>query len=97
MSTCDLLLVYCFSINENRPLKFFGVKEFTFLTFDIKNGCKNEFKDNYKNHAADAVLGFLTKSISKPYGRETAMPTSWALIHGGQMSPPKKRPTNSSC
>ena len=27
-----------------------------------------------KNHAADPEIGFLTKSISKPYGRATAMP-----------------------
>ena len=25
---------------------FFGVKEFFFMNFDFKNGCKNEFKDN---------------------------------------------------
>ena len=27
-------------------MKFFGVKEFFFMNFDLKNGCKNEFKDN---------------------------------------------------
>ena len=27
-----------------------------------------------KNHAADPVIGFLTKSISKLYGRATAVP-----------------------
>ena len=27
-----------------------------------------------KNHAADSEKGFLIKSISKPYGRATAMP-----------------------
>ena len=27
-----------------------------------------------KNHAADPEKGFLTKSISKPYGHATAMP-----------------------
>ena len=32
-----------------------------------------------KNHAADAEIGFLTKLISKPYGRATAMPTAWEL------------------
>ena len=32
-----------------------------------------------KNHAADSEIGFLTKSISKPYGRATAMPTVWEL------------------
>ena len=33
-----------------------------------------------KNHAADPEIGFLTKSISKPSGRATAMPTAWELI-----------------
>ena len=28
-----------------------------------------------KNHAADPEIGFLTKSISKPYVRAMAMPT----------------------
>ena len=31
-----------------------------------------------KNHAAEQEIGFLTKSISKPYSRETAYPT-WEL------------------
>ena len=32
-----------------------------------------------KNHAADQEIGFLTKSISKPVGRATAMPTAREL------------------
>ena len=32
-----------------------------------------------KNHEADREIGFLTKSISKPYGRATAMPLAWEL------------------
>ena len=32
-----------------------------------------------KNHAADPEIEFLTKSISKPYGRATAKPTAWEL------------------
>ena len=27
-------------------MKFFDVKEFFFVNFDFKNGCKNEFQDN---------------------------------------------------
>ena len=46
---------------------------------------RNYFNNNIliitKNHAADAELGFLTKSISKPKSRATAMPTSWELIN----------------
>ena len=51
----------------------------------------------FEKHAADLVVGFLTKSIFKPYVRETAIPTSWTLTPGEQMSPPKNRPTNNSC
>ena len=32
-----------------------------------------------KNHAAYSETGFLTKSISAPYGRATAMPPAWEL------------------
>ena len=32
-----------------------------------------------KNHAADPEIGFLSKSISKPNGCATAMPTTWEL------------------
>ena len=32
-----------------------------------------------KNCAADPGIGFLTKSILKPYGRATAMPIAWEL------------------
>ena len=32
-----------------------------------------------KDHAADPKIGFLIKSISKPYDRATAMPPAWEL------------------
>ena len=32
-----------------------------------------------KHHAADLEIGFLTKSILKPYGRAAAMPTAREL------------------
>ena len=32
-----------------------------------------------KNYAADPEIEFLTKSISKPYGRATAVPSAWEL------------------
>ena len=32
-----------------------------------------------KNHEADPEKGFLSKSISKSYGRGTAMPPAWKL------------------
>ena len=34
-----------------------------------------------KNHVADPEIGFLKKSISKPYGRATAMPLAWELTY----------------
>ena len=32
-----------------------------------------------RNHVADPEIGILKKSIPKPYGRATAMPTAWEL------------------
>ena len=32
-----------------------------------------------KNHVADPEIGFVVKSISKPNGYVTAMPTPWEL------------------
>ena len=48
-------------------MKFFWCQGVFFLNFDLKN------------HAADSEIEFLTKSISKPNGRATAMPTAWEL------------------
>ena len=45
-----------------------------------KMGLKMNSRIITKNHAADPENGFLTKSISKPYDRATAMPTAWELI-----------------
>ena len=40
-------------------------------------GVKMNLRIITKNHAADPEKGFLTKSISKPYGGATAMPPAW--------------------
>ena len=40
-----------------------------------------------ENLAADPEIGFLTKSILKPYGRATAMPTAWELKRLGVLAP----------
>ena len=32
-----------------------------------------------ENHAADQEIGFLTKSISKPFSHATTMPPAWEL------------------
>ena len=45
-----------------------------------KMGVKMNLRIITKNHAADPEIGFLTKSISKPNGCATAMPTAWESI-----------------
>ena len=42
-------------------------------------GVKINLRIITKNNAADPEIGFLTKSISRPYDRATAMPTAWKL------------------
>ena len=42
-----------------------------------KIGVKVNLRIITKNHAADSEIGFLKKSITKPYGRATAMPPAW--------------------
>ena len=37
------------------------------------------FRITTKNHEIGPEIGFLTKSISKPYGRATALPPAWEL------------------
>ena len=44
-----------------------------------KMSVKMNFRIITKNHEVDPEIGFLTKSISKPYGRTTAMPPAWEL------------------
>ena len=45
--------------------------------FILKMVVKMNLRILTKNHAADPEIGFLTKSILKPYGRVAAMPTAW--------------------
>ena len=49
------------------------------MNSDFKIVVKMNFRMITKNHAADPEIGFLTKSILKPYGRIIAMPTAWEL------------------
>ena len=64
------------SENQLSKMKFFWCQGIFFINLNFKNRCKNEFKDDNKNHAADPEKGFFRKSIKKPYGRATAMPPS---------------------
>ena len=49
------------------------------MNFDLENGNEMNLRIITKTHQADPGKGFLTKSILKPYGRGTAMPTAWKL------------------
>ena len=62
-----------------RKLNFFDIINFFSDILISKNGVKMNFRIILKNHAADPEKGFLTKSISKPYGHATAMPQAWEL------------------
>ena len=44
-------------------------------------GVKMNLRVITKNHESVPEIGFLTKSISTPYGRPTAMPLAWELIY----------------
>ena len=54
-------------------------RNFFLWIFLSKTGVKMNLRIIMKNNAADSEIGFLTKSISKPYGRATAMPPAWEL------------------
>ena len=51
------------------------------MNFDFENtvAVKMNLRIITKNYAADPDIGLLTKSISKPYGRATAIPIVWEL------------------
>ena len=55
-------------------------RDFFFMHYDLKNGCKVNLRIIPKNHCADPEISFLTKSVSKPYCRVTVMPIAWELI-----------------
>ena len=58
---------------------FFGVKEFFSRISISKMDVKMNLGIITKNHAAYPEIGFLTKSISKPNGCATVIPTAWEL------------------
>ena len=45
-------------------------------------GVKMNLRIITKNHDTNLKIGFLTKSISRPYCRATAMPPAWELRVG---------------
>ena len=52
-----------------RKLNFFGAKEFFYIIFDFKNGCKNEFKDNNEKSCSWSGKELLTKLIQRLFER----------------------------
>ena len=65
----NCILIKFLLVNKNRPLNFFGVKEFFFVNFDFKYGCKNEFEDNKEKSCSRFKNRFPpTKSILEPIG-----------------------------
>ena len=59
-------------------MKLFYCREIFPENYDFINGLLN-LKIIMRNRAGDPVIGFLTKSILKPYGSGSAMPTAWEL------------------
>ena len=60
-------------------MNFLVSRNFFLMNYDLKNGCKNESKDNDEESCRWSRKRVLTKSIPKPNGRATAMPTAWEL------------------
>ena len=62
-------------------MKLFWCQGIFLMNFELSNmAVKMNLMIITKNHAADTEIGFLTKSISKPNGCATAMPTARELI-----------------
>ena len=55
------------------------MKNFLLEILIFKMELKRNLRIITKNHAADPEIEFLAKSISKPEGCATAMPTAWEL------------------
>ena len=64
---------------------FFCVTDFFAWMLISKMGVKMNARIITKHHEVDPEIGFLTKSISKPYGRATAMPPAWEQIFDSQI------------
>ena len=60
-------------------MKFFFIQEFFSRILIPEMHVKMDLRIITKNHAADPEIAFLTKSISKPFGRATAMPPASEL------------------
>ena len=73
-------LQVCFSSeNRNRKMISLASREFFRWILTWKMDVEMNLRIISKNHAADPEKRSLTKSISTPYGRATAMPPAWEL------------------
>ena len=71
---------FTMSIDENLPSKInFFFANFFSLILIAKIDVIMNLRIITKNHAGDSEIEFLTKSISKSYGRAMAMPIAWEL------------------
>ena len=62
-----------------RKIIFLVSRDFFTRILISKMGLKMNLRIITKSHEPDPKIGFLTKSISKPYSRATAMPPAWEL------------------
>ena len=63
----DIVYAVYFIIIRLRELNFFGAKEFFYMIFDFKNGCKNEFND--KNEKSCSWSRKFSKKIRMAWSR----------------------------
>ena len=66
-------------------MKFFGMKDFFFVNFDFKNGCKNEFEDNNEKSCRRFKNRVPLKIDFKAEWTHEFMPTAWELKNASRV------------
>ena len=61
-------------------MKFFGVKEFFFVNFYFKNGCKNEFEDNKEKSCSRFKNRAPLKINFRADWTHESIPTAWEFL-----------------
>ena len=64
----------------SKKILFSGVKEFFFVYYDFKNGCKNEFEDNNEKSCSWFKNKVPQKIDFRADGTHESHPTAWELI-----------------
>ena len=62
-----------------RKWKFFGVRDFFFVNFDFKNGCKNEFDDNNEKSCSRFKNRVPLKIDFRADWTHESIPIAWKL------------------